>query len=74
MEIIQLVGKYKYSTKWMCTNHPIYSFYAGLYVPLEIAVISYNRINSGQLTTKYMLSVLKTDRPEQILIVNLWLM
>ncbi len=68
MEIMQLVEQYKHSTRWMFTDRPIYAFYAGLYVPPEIAVISYKRLNSGQLTTKYMLSILQTYRPEQILL------
>ncbi|NJR74430.1 MAG: glycosyltransferase family 39 protein [Scytonema sp. CRU_2_7] len=66
LEVMQLVLKYKKSTQWVFTDRPIYAFYAGLRVPPEIAVMSYKRLNSGDLTPKELLAVLQKYRPEQI--------
>ncbi|MBW4634092.1 MAG: glycosyltransferase family 39 protein [Iphinoe sp. HA4291-MV1] len=66
LEVMQLVLKYKSSTQWIFTDRPIYAFYAGLRVPPEIAVMSYKRLNSGDLTSKELLAVLQKYRPEQI--------
>lgn len=69
-EVMQLVLKYKNSTKWVFTDRPIYAFHAGLPVPPEIAVMSYKRLNSGNLTTKELLAVLQNYRPEQIVLAR----
>jgi hypothetical protein len=71
LQLMQLVLKYKDSTKWVFTDRPIYAFYAGLSVPPEMAVISSKRINSGQLTNQEMLAVLKKYHPEQIVIARI---
>lgn len=68
LEVMQLVLKYKKSTQWVFTDRPIYAFYAGLRVPPEIAVMSYKRLNSGDLTSKELLAVLENYRPEQIVL------
>ncbi|MCX7594835.1 MAG: glycosyltransferase family 39 protein [Fischerella sp.] len=70
MEIVQMVLKYKNSTQWIFTDNPIYGFYAGLRVPPEIAVMSYKRLNSGDLTSTKMLAVLQDYRPEQIILTR----
>ncbi len=67
-ELMQLVLKYKTSTHWMFTDNSIYAFYAGLRVPPEIAVMSYKRLNSGELTFKELLAVFQNYRPEQIVL------
>ena len=68
LEVMQLVLKYKSSTQWVFTDRPIYAFKAGLRVPPEIAVMSYKRLNSGDLTSKELLAVLQNYRPEQIVL------
>ncbi|MFQ4143237.1 ArnT family glycosyltransferase [Chlorogloeopsis sp. ULAP02] len=68
MELMQLVLRYKDSTNWIFTDRPIYAFYARLCVPPEIAVMSYKRLNSGELTSQEILSVLQKYRPEQIVL------
>lgn len=70
MELMQMVLKYKNSTQWIFTDNPIYGFYAGLRVPPEIAVMSYKRLNSGDLTSTKMLAVLQNYRPEQIILTR----
>lgn len=69
-QVMQLVFKHKDSTRWLFTDRPIYAFYAGLRVPPEIAVMSYKRLNSGDLTSKEMLAVLQNYRPEQIVLAR----
>ncbi|MBP5975849.1 hypothetical protein HW132_24695 [Brasilonema sp. CT11] len=68
LEVMQLVLKYKGSTQWVFTDRPIYAFYAGLRVPPEMAVMSYKRLNSGDLTSKELFAVLQKYRPEQIIL------
>jgi hypothetical protein len=68
LEVMQLVLKYKGSTQWVFTDRPIYAFYAGLRVPPEMAVMSYKRLNSGDLTLEELLAVLQNYRPEQIIL------
>jgi 4-amino-4-deoxy-L-arabinose transferase-like glycosyltransferase len=67
-ELMQQVLKYKDATNWIFTDHPIYAFYAKLRVPPEIAVMSYKRLNSGELTSPEILAVLQNYRPEQIVL------
>ncbi len=69
-EIIQLVLQHKHNTKWLFTDRPIYAFYAGLKVPPEIAVMSYKRINSGDITTQKLLEILQKYHPEQIVLAR----
>ncbi|WP_017315311.1 ArnT family glycosyltransferase [Mastigocladopsis repens] len=70
LEAMQLVLKYKDSTHWVFTDRPIYAFYAGLRVPPEIAVMSYKRLHSRDLTSKELLAVLQKYRPEQIVLAR----
>jgi hypothetical protein len=69
-EIMQLVSQHKNNTKWMFTDRPIYAFYAELRVPPEIAVMSYKRINSGDIKTQKLLGILQKYRPEQIVLAR----
>ncbi|MGI2902396.1 ArnT family glycosyltransferase [Tolypothrix sp. VBCCA 56010] len=68
VEVIQLLLKHKNSTHWVFTDRPIYAFYAGLRVPPEMAVISYKRLNSGDLTSKQLLTILQNYCPEQMVL------
>lgn len=68
--VMQLVTKYRESTRWVFTDRPIYAFYAGLPVPPEIAVMSRKRFNSGDLTLDYLFKILQTYRPEQIVLAR----
>ncbi len=70
LELMKMVEKYKYFTNWVFTDNPMYAFYNDLIVPPEIAVMSYKRINSGDLTFAKMLAILKKYRPEQIILTR----
>ncbi|MBW4432260.1 MAG: glycosyltransferase family 39 protein [Pelatocladus maniniholoensis HA4357-MV3] len=70
LELMQMVEKYKYFTNWVFTDNPMYAFYNNLLVPPEIAVMSYKRINSGDLTFAKMLAILKKYHPEQIILTR----
>jgi Dolichyl-phosphate-mannose-protein mannosyltransferase len=70
LEVMQLVAKHKDSTQWIFTDRPIYAFYAGLRVPPEMAVMSYKRLNSGDLTSKELLAILQSYHPEQIVLAR----
>lgn len=67
---MQLVLKYRESTHWVFTDRPIYAFYANLPVPPEIAVMSYKRLNSGDLSLDDLLKILQTYHPEQIVLAR----
>jgi hypothetical protein len=68
LQVIQLLLKQKNTTHWLFTDRPIYAFYAGLRVPPEMAVISYKRFNSGDLTSKELLAILQNYCPEQMVL------
>ncbi|MEC4816644.1 MAG: glycosyltransferase family 39 protein, partial [Scytonema sp. PMC 1069.18] len=68
LEVSKLIFKYKNSTQWVFTDRPMYAFNADLRVPPEIAVMSYKRLNSGNLTSKELLAVLQNYHPEQIVL------
>jgi 4-amino-4-deoxy-L-arabinose transferase-like glycosyltransferase len=68
LEVVKLVLKYKSSTQWVFTDRPMYALATGLRVPPEIAVMSYKRLNSGNLTSKDLVTVLQNYHPEQIVL------
>ncbi|MEH1938461.1 MAG: glycosyltransferase family 39 protein [Nostoc sp.] len=68
IQFVNIMLKYKKSTKWVFTDCPIYAFYSGLRVPPEIAVLSNIRIESKSITPKQIISVFETYRPEQVLL------
>jgi hypothetical protein len=53
---------------WVFSDRPIYSFEAGLTVPPPIAAVSSKRLASGQLTEGGLLDILKTYRPEFVVL------
>ncbi|WP_278751196.1 hypothetical protein [Fischerella thermalis] len=67
---MQMILKYKSLTNWVFTDNPMYAFYNDLIVPPEIAVISYKRINSGDLTFTKMLAILNKYHPEQVILTR----
>lgn len=69
-QLLQIVLQHKKSTRWLFTDRPIYGFYAGVRVPPEIAVMSYKRLNSKQLTSQDLLAVLQKYHPEQIVLAR----
>ncbi len=66
--IVDTMLKYKASTHWVFTDSPMYAFYSGLLVPPEVAVLSRIRVESEDITVGQLLSMLKTYRPEQVLL------
>ena len=54
-------------TRWMVTDMPILPFLANLAAPPELAVISWKRFASGDLTEAEVLQILREVRPEQVL-------
>jgi 4-amino-4-deoxy-L-arabinose transferase-like glycosyltransferase len=70
LELMQVIIKYKIFTNWVFTDNPMYAFYNDLIVPPEIAVMSYKRINSGDLTFTEMLAILNKYHPEQLILTR----
>ncbi|WP_315791623.1 ArnT family glycosyltransferase [Fischerella sp. JS2] len=70
LKLMQMVMKYKNLTHWVFTDNPMYAFYNDLIVPPEIAVMSYKRINSRDLTFREMLAILNKYHPEQIILTR----
>jgi 4-amino-4-deoxy-L-arabinose transferase-like glycosyltransferase len=67
LEVVQQVLAFQSSTHWLFTDLPIVAFYTGLKVPPELAVFSTKRIASGSLSDSELTRILKTYRPEQVL-------
>lgn len=55
-------------THWLVTDVPLYAFMAGLKVPPQLAVISWKRLYSGQLSTTLLQDVMKDSQPELVLL------
>ncbi|OUL31235.1 hypothetical protein BV372_20730 [Nostoc sp. T09] len=68
IQFVNILLKYKPSTKWVFTNCPIYAFYSGLPVPPEIGVLSRKRIESKTITPEQIIAVFETYHPEQVLL------
>jgi Dolichyl-phosphate-mannose-protein mannosyltransferase len=68
LEVVQQVRAFQSSTHWLFTDLPIVAFYTGLKVPPELAVFSTKRIASGSLSDSELTRILKTYRPEQVLL------
>ncbi len=68
LEVIEQVSMFRSSTHWLFTDLPIVAFYANLKVPPELAVFSLKRIQSGSLGAQELNRILKTYRPEQVLL------
>ena len=66
--IMNKINQYASQTRWMVTDLPMFAFRAGLPVPPELAVISWKRFASGNLSDAEVLKIVKTYRPEQALI------
>ncbi len=66
--VIELMSKYKQSTRWVFTDRPIFAFYADMLIPPELAVFSDKRILTGNLKPDYVISILEKYKPEIILL------
>lgn len=52
----------------MLTDRPMFAFRAGLSVPAEVAVLSDKRIRSGLLSEDYLVKILRSKRPDFVLL------
>ncbi|QDZ40207.1 hypothetical protein FRE64_09750 [Euhalothece natronophila Z-M001] len=66
-EMLEQVLAYQEETEWLFTDFPIYSFYANLQVPPEIAVFSRKRLESENITENELQAVVENYQPKQIL-------
>lgn len=69
-EVVNIVQQYREHTRWVFSDRPIIPFYAGLPVPPETAVFSDKRLTAGNLTYRDLLKILRTYRPEQIVLAR----
>jgi len=64
------IAKYKRQAHWLMTDRPIYAFRAGLPVPPLLAVSSWKRLASGQLSDASVLEMMERTSPELVLLVR----
>ncbi|MGB7413197.1 MAG: glycosyltransferase family 39 protein [Thermosynechococcaceae cyanobacterium] len=67
-EALPQLLEYKEQTRWLFTDVLMYSFYADLPVPPEIAVFSSKRLTAGNLTIAEVEEIFKRYQPEQVLL------
>ncbi len=67
-KVLRKIEQYAPRTSWMVTDMPMYAFRAGISVPPDLAVISWKRLASGELTEAHILDTLQAYQPEQILL------
>jgi hypothetical protein len=68
LKIIRIMGQYADQTNWIMTDMPIYAFIAKRPVPPRLATFSQKQLMTGSLTDKDIIAVMRTYRPEQVLI------
>lgn len=66
--VVERVAAYKAHTRWVFADAPMLAFRAGLPVPPETAVFSRKRLWGGNLSDGRICEILRTYRPEQIVI------
>ena len=66
--MLEQVFAYQEETEWLFTDFPMYSFYANLKVPPEIAVFSRKRLEAGNLTKAQLQAVVENYQPKQLIV------
>ena len=69
--ILKSMAKYKDKTEWIFTDRPIFAIYADIPVPPELALVTYKRSFSDQLTSNFLKKALEQYNPEQLLLNKL---
>jgi hypothetical protein len=64
------IAKYKPFTEWIYSEEPIYSFYTGIPMPPDLAVVMLKRFWSGEITDERIVADLEDSKPGVILLVN----
>lgn len=64
---IILMQKYANQNNWIVTDRPVFAFYAKLFVPPEMAVFSWKRLVTGDLTADDIVKYIRKYRPPLIL-------
>ncbi len=68
--LLSEIAKYKHQANWLMTDRPIYAFRAGLPVPPLLAVSSWKRLASGQLSDASVQEMMERTSPELVLLVR----
>jgi hypothetical protein len=66
--IIYMMDNRSNDDTWVVTDLPMYAYLAGLPVPPEIAVISSKRVETGLITDREMIDIVREYQPEEVLI------
>jgi len=67
-KILRKIHQYSSQTNWMVTDMPMYAFRANILVPPNLAVTSWKRFASGELTETEIIATVQEYKPEQVLI------
>jgi hypothetical protein len=66
-QIVAILSDHASGTSWLFTDRPMFAFLADLPVPPNLAVLSRKRLETGELTSAELLSMLEEYKPELIL-------
>lgn len=67
-KVVEMLKDDRPSIQWIFTDRPIYAFQADLPIPPEVAVFSLKRINSGNFSFDYLISILERYKPERLVL------
>lgn len=68
--IVETLLKYRDYTRWLFTDKPILAFENNMNQPPEIAVFTWKRLESGNLNSNALITVLRKYRPEQVVLAR----
>jgi hypothetical protein len=69
--VVELLLKYRESTRWIITDRPIFAFYANILVPPELALVTHKRQFTEDPEQDYLINKIKKYEPELILLNRL---
>jgi hypothetical protein len=67
-DMLDCIAGYRAETAWFLTDRPMYAFRNDLLVPPEFAVMSFKRVQTGEITETDLVAGVEAYRPELILL------
>jgi hypothetical protein len=67
---LKTLDRFRDTARWLYTEEPVYSFYANIPMPPDLAVVVLKRYWSGEMTPKRLVDDLRFYKPELMLLKN----
>jgi 4-amino-4-deoxy-L-arabinose transferase-like glycosyltransferase len=70
LRVLRTMDEYIDQTNWIMTDMPMYAFRVGRPVPPNVATFSSKRLATGSLTEEDILTAMRDNQPEQVLMAR----